>query len=84
MPLQTDPTVIYGLGAAFDGNLRRQDLHHRYPYNTYTRKGLPPTPIALPGAAALAAVVRPASGDALYFVANGEGRPCLFPDARRT
>lgn len=73
MPLQTDPTVIYGLGAAFDGDLRRQDLLTDTPYNTYTRKGLPPTPIALPGAAALLAVVQPASGDALYFVANGAG-----------
>ena len=73
MPLQTDPTVIYGLGAAFDGDLRRQDLLTDTPYNTYTRKGLPPTPIALPGAAALLATVRPAAGDALYFVANGTG-----------
>ena len=73
MPLQTDPTVIYGLGAAFDGDLRRQDLLTDTPYNTYTRKGLPPTPIALPGAAALRATVQPAAGDALYFVANGSG-----------
>ena len=73
MPLQTDPTVIYGLGAAFDGDLRRQDLLTDTPYNTYTRKGLPPTPIALPGAAALLATVQPAAGDALYFVANGSG-----------
>lgn len=73
MPLQTDPTVIYGLGAAFDGDLRRQDLLTDTPYNTYTRKGLPPTPIALPGAAALLATVQPASGAALYFVANGAG-----------
>jgi UPF0755 protein len=73
MLLQTDPTVIYGLGQAFDGNLRKQDLVTDTPYNTYTRKGLPPTPIALPGAAALAAAVRPASGNALYFVANGKG-----------
>lgn len=73
MPLQTDPTVIYGLGAAFDGDLRRQDLLTDAPYNTYTRKGLPPTPIALPGAAALLATVQPAAGDALYFVANGAG-----------
>ncbi|MBL8248395.1 MAG: endolytic transglycosylase MltG [Candidatus Competibacter sp.] len=73
MLLQTDPTVIYGLGAAFDGNLRKQDLVADTPYNTYTRKGLPPTPIALPGAAALAAAVHPAPGDALYFVANGKG-----------
>lgn len=73
MPLQTDPTVIYGLGTAFDGNLRRQDLVTDTPYNTYTRKGLPPTPIALPGADALAAVLNPAPGDALYFVATGQG-----------
>lgn len=73
MPLQTDPTVIYGLGEAFDGDLRRQDLTADTPYNTYTRKGLPPTPIALPGAEALNAVVNPASGDALYFVADGTG-----------
>jgi UPF0755 protein len=73
MLLQTDPTVIYGLGDAFDGNLSKQDLTTDTTYNTYTRKGLPPTPIALPGAAALAAAVNPASGDALYFVANGEG-----------
>ncbi len=73
MPLQTDPTVIYGLGAAFDGNLHRQDLLTDTPYNTYTRKGLPPTPIALPGAESLMAAVQPAPGDALYFVANGAG-----------
>lgn len=73
MPLQTDPTVIYGLGEAFDGNLRRADLARDNPYNTYTRKGLPPTPIALPGVDALAAAVNPAPGDALYFVATGQG-----------
>ncbi|MDS4027681.1 MAG: endolytic transglycosylase MltG [Candidatus Contendobacter sp.] len=73
MLLQTDPTVIYGLGEAFDGNLRRADLAHDSPYNTYTRKGLPPTPIALPSAGALAAAVNPAAGDALYFVATGQG-----------
>ena len=73
MLLQTDPTVIYGLGEAFDGNLRRTDLTHNNPYNTYTHKGLPPTPIALPSAGALAAAVNPASGDALYFVATGQG-----------
>ncbi len=73
MPLQTDPTVIYGLGPAFDGNLRRQDLIADTPYNTYLRKGLPPTPIAMPGADALAAVANPAAWDALYFVATGEG-----------
>jgi len=73
MLLQTDPTVIYGLGAAFDGDLRRRDLVTDTPYNTYTRKGLPPTPIALPGAGALEAAVHPADGDALYFVADGQG-----------
>lgn len=73
MPLQTDPTVIYGLGAAFDGDLRRRDLMADTPYNTYVRKGLPPTPIALPGGEALAAVANPGSGDALYFVATGDG-----------
>lgn len=73
MKLQTDPTVIYGLGAGFDGNLRRRDLDTDTPYNTYTRTGLPPTPIALPGLAALEAAVHPAPGDALYFVARGDG-----------
>lgn len=73
MLLQTDPTVIYGLGAAFDGDLRRRDLVTDTPYNTYMRKGLPPTPIALPGAGALEAAVHPADGDALYFVADGQG-----------
>jgi UPF0755 protein len=73
MPLQTDPTVIYGLGAAFDGNLRKRDLLADTPYNTYTRKGLPPTPIALPGAASLKAAVQPAQSKALYFVARGDG-----------
>jgi len=73
MRLQTDPTVIYGLGASFDGNLHRTDLDTDTPFNTYTRDGLPPTPIALPGAAALAAVLHPAATDALYFVARGDG-----------
>lgn len=73
MKLQTDPTVIYGLGTGFDGNLRRRDLDTDTPYNTYTRTGLPPTPIALPGLAALEAAVHPAPGDALYFVARGDG-----------
>jgi UPF0755 protein len=73
MLLQTDPTVIYGLGEAFDGNLRRADLSRDHPYNTYLHAGLPPTPIALPGADALAAAVNPAPGDALYFVATGQG-----------
>ncbi len=68
MLLQTDPTVIYGLGARFDGNLRKIDLETDTPYNTYTRPGLPPTPIALVGTAALAAVVNPPHSDALYFV----------------
>jgi dTMP kinase len=73
MRLQTDPTVIYGLGDKFDGNLRRRDLVNDTPYNTYTRAGLPPTPIALPGRAALEAAVRPAHTGALYFVATGLG-----------
>ena len=73
MPLQTDPTVIYGLGAQFDGNLRKRDLQHDTPYNTYTRTGLPPTPIAMPGRAALLAAVQPAQTQALYFVARGDG-----------
>jgi UPF0755 protein len=73
MKLQTDPTVIYGLGANYDGNLRRRDLDTDTPFNTYTRNGLPPTPIALPGRAALDAVVHPAATDSLYFVARGDG-----------
>ena len=73
MLLQTDPTVIYGLGAAFDGNLRKRDLLADTPYNTYTRSGLPPTPIALPGMASLRAAVRPQPTKALYFVARGDG-----------
>jgi UPF0755 protein len=71
MRLQTDPTVIYGLGPNFDGNLRRSDLERDGPYNTYTRTGLPPTPIALPGAASLAAAVRPDERGETYFVATG-------------
>ncbi len=73
MRLQTDPTVIYGLGAAFDGNLRRRDLATDTPYNTYQRHGLPPTPIALPGRAAIRAALHPEEGDSLYFVAKGDG-----------
>ncbi len=73
MPLQTDPTVIYGLGAAFDGNLRKRDLQTDTPYNSYTRGGLPPTPIAMPGKASLLAAVRPDPTNALYFVARGDG-----------
>jgi UPF0755 protein len=73
MRLQTDPTVIYGMGEQFDGNIRRRDLKADTPYNTYTRFGLPPTPIALPGRAAIDAVLHPASGKSLYFVAKGDG-----------
>ena len=73
MRLQTDPTVIYGMGERFDGNLRRRDLQEDTPYNTYTRAGLPPTPIAMPGLAAIEAVLHPAQGDALYFVGKGDG-----------
>lgn len=72
MRLQTDPTVIYGLGEAFDGNLTRAHLTSDTPYNTYTRHGLPPTPIALPGEASILAAFQPAATEALYFVATGE------------
>ncbi|HET9031286.1 MAG TPA: endolytic transglycosylase MltG [Dokdonella sp.] len=71
--LQTDPTVVYGLGEQYDGNIRRRDLDTDTPYNTYTRDGLPPTPIALPGLPALEAALHPADGNALYFVALGDG-----------
>jgi UPF0755 protein len=73
MRLQTDPTVIYGLGDAFDGNLRRIHLQTDSPYNTYVRAGLPPTPIAMPGRASLMAAVRPEPTNAMYFVARGDG-----------
>ena len=73
MRLQTDPTVIYGVGERFDGNLTRAHLQTDTPWNTYTRAGLPPTPIAMPGRAALMAAVHPAQGKALYFVARGDG-----------
>lgn len=73
MLLQTDPTVIYGLGAKFDGNLRKRDLEADTPYNTYTRAGLPPTPIALPGMASIAAALNPPKTDLYYFVARGDG-----------
>nr|WP_199740199.1 endolytic transglycosylase MltG [Acidovorax sp. FJL06] len=73
MLLQTDPTVIYGLGEKFDGNLRKRDLQTDTPWNTYTRPGLPPTPIAMPGKAALLAAVQPQATRALYFVAKGDG-----------
>jgi UPF0755 protein len=73
MLLQADPTVIYGLGSRFDGDLTRRDLRADTPYNSYTRKGLPPTPIANPGGRALRAVMNPADSRALYFVARGDG-----------
>jgi UPF0755 protein len=73
MPLQTDPTVIYGLGDGFNGNLRKVDLQTDTPWNTYTRPGLPPTPISMPGKASLLAAVQPAEGKFLYFVAKGDG-----------
>jgi UPF0755 protein len=73
MMLQTDPTVIFGLGSKFDGNLRKRDLKADTPWNTYTRAGLPPTPIALPGKGSLLATVQPAKTKALYFVARGDG-----------
>lgn len=79
MRLQTDPTVIYGLGASYDGNIRKRDLEADTPYNTYTRDGLPPTPIALPGVPALEAAMHPAPGDALYFVARGDGSHQFSP-----
>ena len=73
MKLQTDPTVIYGIGKGFDGNLRKADLRKDSPYNTYMNKGLPPTPIAMPSKESLMAAVRPAQSKALYFVAKGDG-----------
>ena len=78
MKLQADPSVIYGLGSQFDGNLRRKDLRQDTPYNTYVRHGLPPTPIALPGKASIAAALHPDRSDNLYFVATGEGGRHLF------
>lgn len=73
MLLQADPTVIYGLGASFDGNLRKRDLLADTPFNTYTRAGLPPTPIAMPGLRSLVAVLNPPESDMLYFVSRGDG-----------
>jgi UPF0755 protein len=73
MPLQTDPTVIYGMGAAYDGSLHKKDLLADTPWNTYTRAGLPPTPISMPGKASLLAAVQPAPSNALYFVSRGDG-----------
>jgi UPF0755 protein len=80
MPLQSDPTVIYALGAAYDGNLRKVDLQTDRPYNTYTRAGLPPTPIALPGRDALRAAAHPDATKALYFVSRGDGTS-VFSDS---
>ncbi|KND58202.1 protein YceG like [Candidatus Burkholderia verschuerenii] len=79
MPLQTDPSVIYGLGPAYGGHLKKKDLQTDTPYNTYTRMGLPPTPIALPGVAALNATLNPAASNALYFVSRGDGSS-IFSD----
>jgi UPF0755 protein len=73
MPLQTDPTVIYGMGESFNGNLRKVDLQTDTPWNTYTRAGLPPTPISMPGKESLLAAVQPVEGKYLYFVARGDG-----------
>ena len=73
MRLETDPTVIYGMGTAYAGNIRKKDLQTDTPYNTYLRSGLPPTPISMPGKAALQAVTHPDGGDALFFVASGDG-----------
>src|SRR6185295_17411775 len=73
MRLQVDPTIIYGLGASFDGNLKRSHLTEDNPYNTYTRAGLPPTPIAMPGLASLKSALRPGTTDALYYVSRGDG-----------
>jgi UPF0755 protein len=73
MRLQTDPTVIYGIGEGYDGNIRRVDLLRDTPYNTYTRTGLPPTPIALPGLESLRAAVNPKMTGAIFFVATGQG-----------
>ena len=80
MPLQTDPSVIYGLGNAFDGRLRKRDLQTDTPFNTYTRTGLPPTPIAMPGLASLRAAVQPEATQALYFVARGDGSSVFSDD----
>lgn len=80
MPLQTDPSVIYGLGDAFDGHLRKRELLADTPYNTYTRTGLPPTPISMPGQASLQAAVRPEATRALYFVSRGDGSSVFSDD----
>ena len=80
MRLQTDPSVIYGLGNKFDGNLRKQDLLTDTPYNTYTRAGLPPTPISLPSKASIMAALHPATVDLLYFVGRGDGSSIFSKD----
>lgn len=80
MPLQTDPTVVYALGEAFDGNLKRGHLRIDHPFNTYVRRGLTPTPIAMPGKASLLAAVQPARSQALYFVARGDGSSAFSND----
>ncbi len=82
MRLQTDPTVIYGIGPTFDGNLRRRDLERDTPYNTYTRAGLPPSPIAMPGQASIEATLRPADTKNLYFVAKGDGTSIFSTNLR--
>src|SRR5258708_9537481 len=79
MKLQTDPSVIYGMGEQFDGNLRKRDLVKDTPFNTYTRRGLPPHPIAMPGLASLAAVMHPAQTDPRYFVSRGDGSSEFSP-----
>lgn len=80
MRLQTDPTVIYGMGLQFNGNIRKKDLLTDTPYNTYTRSGLPPTPIAMPGIAAIEAALHPAKTKALYFVGKGDGSHAFSND----
>jgi UPF0755 protein len=80
MPLQTDPTVIYGMGESYTGHLHKRDLQTDTPYNTYTRQGLPPTPISLPGVASLQAALNPAQTSALYFVSRGDGSS-IFSDS---
>ena len=82
MKLQTDPTVIYGMGEKFDGNLRKRDLEADTPFNTYTRAGLPPTPIAMPGKKSIHAALHPADSNALYFVAKGDGTSHFSPTLR--